>query len=170
MCQKQEEHNLHQSGLLFRQIPALRLLHPLIFMLFLLSVLSLCWEFSPFSWVIHRHGGLPQRTPINHNVLHRTHAEPEHAHICSMHMHTPCLISHHTLAHISWLSMKSQDFPPQLFWSNIIILSVKDSSSLISPFIRFISLLRPSWLYLFQLYAALLFPRQQWQRTLPRRI
>lgn len=55
---EQEELNLHQSGLPFRQISTLLLLHPHIFIL-LLSVLLLCWEISPFSWVIHR-WGLPQ--------------------------------------------------------------------------------------------------------------
>lgn len=55
---EQEELNLHQSGLPFRQISALLLLHPHIFIL-LLSVLLLCWEISPFSWLIHR-WGLPQ--------------------------------------------------------------------------------------------------------------
>lgn len=55
---EQEELNLHQSGLPFRQISALLLLRPHIFIL-LLSVLLLCWEISPFSWLIHR-WGLPQ--------------------------------------------------------------------------------------------------------------
>lgn len=57
---EQEEHNLHQSGLPFRQISTLLLLHPHIFILFL-SFLLLCWEISPFSWVTHR-WGLPQGT------------------------------------------------------------------------------------------------------------
>lgn len=48
-------------------------------------------------------------------------------------MHTTCLISRHTLAHISRLSLKSQDFPPRPIWSDIIPLSVKDRSSAISP-------------------------------------
>lgn len=48
-------------------------------------------------------------------------------------MHTTCLISRHTLAHISRLSLKSQDFPPQPIWSDIIPLSVKDCSSAIFP-------------------------------------
>lgn len=56
----------------------------------------------------------------------RTHLQYAHAHYMLN-------ISSYTHTHISRLSLKSQDFPPQPFWSDIIPLSVKDCSSAIFP-------------------------------------
>lgn len=52
---------------------------------------------------------------INRIELRWTHAKLEHAHVCSVHTHTMCLISHHTPAHISRLSLKAGIFPFALF-------------------------------------------------------
>lgn len=182
MCQRRKESVICLSqdwkwdgrGMLFRQISALVSLHPHILILLLLSVLSLRWEISAFSWVIHRCLGLPQSAEAPQLVtvteMHWAHAEAEHIAytVCT---HTIMFNITHT--HIGWLSLKSQDFPPQLFWSDIIPLLMKDSLSAIpSSSSLSVSLAHTRSLNhtsSISVRTFLLFPRQQWQRILPRR-
>lgn len=117
-CVKKEEPNLHQSGLPFRQISALLLLRPLIFILCLVSVLSLCWGISPFSWVIQRHRGLPQRTPTAQLIVlsctaHMPRQSTHTSAVSTCTLHGWYLVKHpHTSVTCHW---KARIFLPSLF-------------------------------------------------------
>lgn len=181
MCQHRKESIIWLSQdwkwdgrvLLFGQISAPLWLYPHILILLLL-VLCLCWKITAFSWVIHISRVLPLSTQAQQldtvTAIHWAHTESEHTHIHCMHTHSMFTVSHtHTLGDCLW---KARTFPPQLFWSDIIPILMKNlsaiplSSCLSASLAHFHS---RNHTYSFCICTFLLFPRQQWQRILHRR-